>query len=48
MIIPSASAAGGQLVSEKLKFARKEERRLRVTVEFNGEQHEFSLVPPAE
>jgi hypothetical protein len=48
MIIPSATAAGGQLVSEKLKFTRKEERRLRVTVEFNGEQHEFSVVPPAQ
>lgn len=48
MIIPSATALGGQVVSEKLKFARKEERSLRVTVEFNGEQHEFTLVPPAQ
>src|SRR5262245_39614174 len=47
-LIPSAAAAGGQVVSEKLKFARKEERTLRVLVEFNGEQHEFSVVPPAQ
>jgi hypothetical protein len=46
-LIPSAAAAGGQVVSEKLKFARKEERALRVRVEFNGEQHEFTVVPPA-
>ena len=48
MIIPSATAAGGQVVSEKLKFTRKEERSLHVTVEFNGEQHEFTVVPPTE
>jgi len=45
-LIPSASAAGGQVVSEKLKFARKEERALRVLVDFNGERHEFTVVPP--
>jgi hypothetical protein len=47
-LIPSATAAGGQVVSEKLKFGRKEERALRVRVEFNGEQHEFTVVPPAQ
>jgi hypothetical protein len=47
-LIPSATATGGQVVSEKLKFARKEERALRVRVEFNGEQHEFTVVPPAQ
>lgn len=46
MIIPSASAAGGQVVTEKLKFARKEERSLRVLVDFNGEQHEFTVAVP--
>jgi hypothetical protein len=48
MIIPSATALGGQVVSEKLKFSRKEERSLRVHVDFNGEQHEFVVVPPAQ
>jgi len=45
-IIPSGTAAGGQVVSEKLKFGRKEAHSLRVLVEFNGEQHEFTVVPP--
>jgi hypothetical protein len=47
-LIPSATAAGGQVVSEKLKFARKEQHALRVLVDFNGEQHEFTVVPPAQ
>jgi hypothetical protein len=47
-IIPSAGVAGGQVVTEKLRFARKETRSLRVLVDFNGEQHEFSLEVPAK
>lgn len=48
LIIPSAQAAGGQVVSEPLKLARKESRELRVTVDFNGEQHEFHVLAPRE
>jgi len=44
--IPAGSAAGGQIVTEKLKFKRKDDRTLRVVVAFNGEQHEFSVPAP--
>ncbi len=46
--VAPASAAGGQVVTQKIKFGRKEERALRVVVEFNGEQHEFSFSAPGE
>lgn len=46
--IASGSAEGGQIVTEKLKFRRKDDRTLRVVVEFNGEKHEFSVPTPAE
>jgi hypothetical protein len=49
MTIAPATAAGGQVVTQKLKFSRKESHALRVVVEFNGEEHEFSFdAPPAE
>lgn len=44
--IPAGSAAGGQIVTEKLKFKRKDDRTLHVVVAFNGEQHEFSVPAP--
>jgi hypothetical protein len=44
--IASAAAAGGQVVTQKLKFARKEEHTLRVVVDFNSEQHEFNFAAP--
>jgi hypothetical protein len=44
--IASASAAGGQVVTQKLKFARKESRVLHVVVEFNGEEHVFDFDAP--
>jgi hypothetical protein len=44
--IPAGSAAGGQIVTEKLKFRRKDDRTLHVVVAFNGEQHEFSVPTP--
>lgn len=47
--IPPSNAAGGQLVTEKIKFVRKDGRALRVVVDFNGEQHEFNFeAPPAK
>jgi hypothetical protein len=46
LTIAPASAAGGQVVTEKLKFARKEARALRVVVDFNDEQHEFEFEAP--
>jgi hypothetical protein len=46
MTIPAGSAAGGQIVTEKLRFKRKDDRTLRVVVAFNGEQHEFSVPAP--
>jgi hypothetical protein len=44
--IAPASAVGGQIVTEKIKFARKEEHALRVVVDFNGEQHQFDFAAP--
>jgi hypothetical protein len=47
--VEPGKATGGQLVTEKIKFSRKEEKVLRVVVEFNGESHEFSFeAPPAK
>jgi hypothetical protein len=47
LTIAPAAAAGGQIVTEKLKFARKEAHDLRLVVDFNGEQHQFDFaVPP--
>jgi hypothetical protein len=44
-IAPSA-AAGGQIVTRKINFGRKEEHALRVLIDFNGEQHEFNFAAP--
>lgn len=47
--IEPGKATGGQVVTQKIKFSRKEEKALRVVVDFNGEQHEFSFeAPPAK
>jgi hypothetical protein len=46
MTIAPAKAAGGQVVTEKLKFARKEARALHIVVQFNDEQHEFDFEVP--
>jgi hypothetical protein len=48
LLIEPSTAAGGQIVTEKLKFSRKQPRTLRMVVEFNGEQHEFSFDAPPE
>ncbi|HZF14871.1 MAG TPA: hypothetical protein VE046_02915 [Steroidobacteraceae bacterium] len=47
LVIPPSQAGGGEIVTERVKFARNEEHTLRVIVAFNGEQHEFSLAVPA-
>ena len=44
--IAAASAVGGQIVTEKIKFDRKDEHTLRVIVDFNGEQHQFDFAAP--
>ncbi|CAN5343407.1 hypothetical protein BH10PSE3_BH10PSE3_26450 [soil metagenome] len=42
------TAAGGQIVSEKLKFDRDAPRELKMVVRFNGEKHGFIFgAPPA-
>ena len=46
LTIAPAAAAGGQIVTEKLKFARKEAHDLHLVVQFNGEQHEFNFAAP--
>jgi hypothetical protein len=45
--IEPRSAAGAQIVTEKLNFAAGEERSLHVAVDFNGEQHELIVPVPA-
>ncbi len=46
-IVPGA-AAGAQIVTEKLRFGRKDERTLKLAVEFNGEQYEFVVPVPRD
>jgi hypothetical protein len=45
--IEPSKAAGGQVVTEKLKFGRKDEKALHVVVDFNGETHEFNFAAPS-
>lgn len=40
------AAAGGQVVTQSFKFARGEPRKLKMTVDFAGEQHEFEFEVP--
>lgn len=46
LTIAPAAVAGGQIVTEKLKFARKEAHDLHLVVDFNGERHEFDFTAP--
>jgi hypothetical protein len=46
--VDSAKAAGGQVVTNKLKFGRKDSREINVVVKFNGEEHTFRLAVPPE
>src|SRR5439155_14626127 len=46
LTIAPAAAAGGQIVTEKVKFGRKEAHDLHLVVQFNGEQHEFNFAAP--
>jgi len=46
LTIAPAAVAGGQIVTQKLKFARKEAHDLHLVVDFNGEQHEFDFAAP--
>jgi len=45
-VIPPSKAGGGKLVTEKLRWGRKDEHVLRMRVNFSGEEHEFTFVPP--
>jgi hypothetical protein len=47
--VAPGKASGAQVVTEKLKFPRKDPRVMRVAVAFNGESHEFVFeAPPAK
>lgn len=46
LTIAPAAVAGGQIVTEKLKFARKQAHDLHVVVDFNDERHEFDFAAP--
>lgn len=49
MSVAPNQAGGGQIVTDELKFGRKDDKSLRVTVSFNGEQHVFMFeAPPAK
>jgi hypothetical protein len=45
--IEPRAAGGGQVVTQPLRFARGEPRKLRMTVDFAGERHEFEVAVPA-
>jgi hypothetical protein len=40
------AAAGGNAVTQSFKFGRKEERRLKLALDFAGEHHEFEFEVP--
>jgi hypothetical protein len=42
------AAAGGQVVTQAIKFGRGEPRKLKVAVDFAGERHEFEFEVPAK
>jgi hypothetical protein len=42
------SAAGGNVVTQAFKFSRKEERKLKLALEFAGELHEFEFEVPRQ
>ncbi len=44
--IAPSSAAGGQIVTQKINFGPQEQHALRVLIDFNGEQHEFNFAAP--
>lgn len=48
LTIAPGAAAGAQIVTEKLKFGRKDERSLKLAIDFNGEQYEFVVPVPRE
>jgi hypothetical protein len=48
MTIEPRAAGSGQLVTQTLKFARGEPRKLKMSVTFAGELHEFEFEVPAK
>jgi hypothetical protein len=42
------SAAGGNVVTQAFKFSRKEERKLKLALEFAGELHQFEFEVPRQ
>lgn len=46
LTIAPTQAEGGQIVTEKPRFARKDERSLHVVVNFNGDEHAFDFTLP--
>jgi hypothetical protein len=48
LTIAPTQAEGGQVVTEKPRFARKDERSLHVVVRFNGDEHAFDFMLPGQ
>jgi hypothetical protein len=46
LTIAPGAAGGGQVVTEKLKLKRKDDRTLLIAVDLNGEHHEIKLTAP--
>jgi hypothetical protein len=46
--IAPGEVKGGELVTQRIRFRWREKHTLRITVSFNGEQHEFELQAPPE
>jgi hypothetical protein len=46
LTIAPGAAAGGQVVTEKLKLKRKDDRTLLIAVDLSGEHHEIRLIAP--
>ena len=46
MSVEPRAAAGGQVVTQSFKFGRGEPRKLKMAVDFAGEQHEFEFDVP--
>jgi len=48
LTIAPATAAGAQIVTEKLRFGRKDERTLKLAIDFNDEQYDFVVPVPRD
>ena len=48
LTIAPGGTGGAQIVTERLRFTRREVRMLQITVKFNGERYEFRVDVPRD